>query len=301
MQVRDTLSRAGPEVRLLNDPSRVLGRYDLLRVLYDGRENSYRAVRASAPLPSLRYPVLIKQANEHGHALPVLLHDPGELAKALRYLRIRGHRLSELLVVEFCDTSSGTGIFRKYSAFIVGERILPRHLIFSRHWNAKRLGPMDPGQEREQREYLERNPHETWLRRLFKVAGIDYGRIDYGLLGDAPQVWEINTNPTVHRMTPRLTSAFEAIDCAPASDTTFPLRVDPALLRTLQREKTGQSLRLAVERTVDHLFSTRPARRVVRVIRLCLPNPWYPMPRPASDRELGGADTQASVRGVPAP
>jgi hypothetical protein len=44
----------------------------------------------------------------------------------------------DLLVVEFCDTSGPDGIYRKYSAFRVGSVILPRHLMFSRHWKIKK-------------------------------------------------------------------------------------------------------------------------------------------------------------------
>ena len=32
---------------------------------------------------------------------------------------------------------------------------------------------------------------------MFAIARIDYGRIDYGIVGGRPQVYEINTNPTV--------------------------------------------------------------------------------------------------------
>ena len=39
------------------------------------------------------------------------------------------------------------------------------------------------------------NPHEHELRRIFSTARIEYGRIDYALLGERIQVWEINTNP----------------------------------------------------------------------------------------------------------
>jgi hypothetical protein len=31
-------------------------------------------------------------------------------------------------------------------------------------------------------EFVEGNPHEAWLRRVFAVAGTDYGRMDYGVL-----------------------------------------------------------------------------------------------------------------------
>jgi len=46
---------------------------------------------------------------------------------------------------------------------------------------------------------MESNPHESWLRETFALARIDFGRIDYGLLDGVPQVWEINTNPTLAR------------------------------------------------------------------------------------------------------
>ena len=36
-------------------------------------------------------------------------------------------------------------------------------------------------------------------RRVFDLAGIDYGRIDYGVAGGVPQVWEINLNATLGR------------------------------------------------------------------------------------------------------
>ena len=44
---------------------------------------------------------------------------------------------------------------------------------------------------------MEENPHQDALREIFGLAGIDYGRMDYGLLDGKVQVWEINTNPTI--------------------------------------------------------------------------------------------------------
>jgi hypothetical protein len=45
--------------------------------------------------------------------------------------------------------------------------------------------------------YFEANPHAAWLRRVFEVARIEYGRVDYGVSGGVPQVWEINLTPTL--------------------------------------------------------------------------------------------------------
>jgi hypothetical protein len=44
-------------------------------------------------------------------------------------------------------------------------------------------------------EYVATNPHAAELARIFALARVDYGRVDYGLLENRIQVWEINTNP----------------------------------------------------------------------------------------------------------
>ena len=38
-----------------------------------------------------------------------------------------------------------------------------------------------------------------WVRRVFGLAQIDFGRIDFGTVGGQPQAYEINTNPMMER------------------------------------------------------------------------------------------------------
>src|SRR3546814_10272912 len=52
-----------------------------------------------------------------------------------------------LLITEFCDTQDDRGLYRKYSAFNVGGRIIPRHLHFSRSWQVKRSEERRVGKE----------------------------------------------------------------------------------------------------------------------------------------------------------
>ena len=100
-----------------------------------------------------------------------------------------------LLIEEFCDTRDASGLYRKYSAFAIGERIVPRHVFFSRDWLLK--APQLVAQElvAEELAYVRDNPHEAALREIFALARITYGRIDYALKDGRVQVWEINTNP----------------------------------------------------------------------------------------------------------
>jgi hypothetical protein len=117
------------------------------------------------------------------------------------------------------------GLYRKYGAFIIGNRVFPKSVQFSRHWVQKSQALKEPELLREEIEYVEQNPHEKVLREIFALARIEYGRMDYGILNDRVQVWEINTNPTIlhRRVGPnpraavaslnlnRVTSAFEAL------------------------------------------------------------------------------------------
>jgi len=214
-QLWDTLAASRPAVRCVNDPSAILSRFDLLQRLYDEGTNRFRAVRASeltGCLDALSYPVFVREEKEHTGNLTPLLQTPTALLRALRHLGRRGFYKKDLLVVEFCDTADDAGVYRKYSAFRLAGRIHPRHVLFSRHWNLKTTDLEDPGLQAERDEYLNTNPHEAQISRIFDLARYDFGRIDYSLLDGKLQVWEINSNPTVRRLTPRLTAGFEELD-----------------------------------------------------------------------------------------
>ena len=225
--VRDQLAAAGDGMRLLNHPTRSLRRFALLRELSEAGGNGFRAYRASEPLDGVRFPVFLRRADEHEGNVTGLLRDHREVDQAIVRALLSGVELDQVLIVEFCDTSQGSRRFRKYSAFRVGDRIIPRHLIFSEKWMLKLPDILDPAAIAEERGYLESNPHERELREIFDLAHIEYGRIDYGLLDDRLQVWEINTNPIVmlardryqrqhlpaqEFFAERIRSAFQAID-----------------------------------------------------------------------------------------
>jgi hypothetical protein len=195
--VCEQLARAGSAVRLVNHPVRTLRRYDLLRGLHASGANRFNIFRAAEPGQPWRYPVFLRQEGEHTGSLSKLISDPENLHKAVRALIMARFDPQDLLVVEFCDTKDESGLFRKYSAFRVGDRILPRHILFSRHWVLKDQDLLEPRHIEELKIYCGTNPHEHKLRTLFEFAGIEYGRIDYSMLDGAIQTWEINTNPLV--------------------------------------------------------------------------------------------------------
>jgi hypothetical protein len=193
--VCDQLTAGG--ARVLNHPARALGRKPLLDRLHQLGKNRYRAFRIDDAGAPWRFPVFVRQEKEHTGSLTRLLRSEVELRDALRILLMEGFDRRDLLVVELCDTADAGGIYRKYSAFLVGGRILPRHVLFSRGWMLKDVDLLDDDHRREIREYVGDNPHAHELAALFAEAGVEYGRIDYALLDGAIQVWEINTNPII--------------------------------------------------------------------------------------------------------
>lgn len=199
----ESLANAGCRIRLLNHPASSMRRYELLRALHErgiNRFNVYRLTEARWPE---RYPVFLRREDDHGGPISPLLQTRRELEEALHVLDRSGQVRDGVLVVEFCDTADAGGIYRKYGAFVVGDRVFPKSLQFSRHWVQKGSDLHDAELLREERAYVEGNPHEAPLREVFQLARIQYGRMDYALLDGRIQVWEINTNPTITTHGPR--------------------------------------------------------------------------------------------------
>jgi hypothetical protein len=275
LQCWEKLSEASSEITLINHPARVLRRYDLLMACFELKRSVHRVVRASQFFRCRNFPVFIRSEHEHTGSLTGLLQTPQQLALALARTLVHGHRLSDLIVVEYCDTADPSGVFRGYCAQIVGDRIIPQAQVHSRNWVTKWEGRLvDAERAREELEYVESNPHADWLRQTFELAKIQYGRIDYGLKDGVPEVWEINTNPLIVRPAawpPRtmtaeqrnlrapvvvrflreLQAALEAIDSTVDPNRTIRIRVSGRQRRKLEAEKQLR-LRLRARKTAIH-------------------------------------------------
>jgi len=272
----DAIARSGG--RALNHPSRVVERYELLRSLNATGANRFRAARVSEYEGGLRFPVFVREENEHSGSLTRLLRGESELRVALAYLRLRGFAAEELLIVEFCDTADSQGRFRKYSAYFLDGEVLPRHLHVSSDWVAKSADSLlDETFAAEEVRYIVENPHESYLRHVFHSARIEYGRADYGMLGDEPQIWEINTAPTIstsahpRRRTPellrfralerpgqahfheRFRRALEAIDSQPETKAEVPLPIPSDLVARWRAELRDQARRTRRRRMLSRL------------------------------------------------
>lgn len=237
----DALHNSGAPLRLLNHPLRVMRRYELLRTLHDAGINDfdvYRLTEARRP----RFPVFLRPANDHSGPRSALLADERALDDAVEELIARGKCREDWIIEEFCDTRDQQGYYRKYGAFCVGGKIIPRHLQSSTEWVVKRNSrDVRADTAALEREYLETNPHEAQLKKIFALANIDYGRMDYTLQDGRIRVFEINTNPAIltigpspdplragvkERFAEQLLPALAALDSCSSRDT-VPIRFDP--------------------------------------------------------------------------
>jgi hypothetical protein len=148
-----------------------------------------------------RYPVFLRGENDHCGSISELIHDAISLDSYLKktLAESESNRASEsILIVEFCAEPDDNGNFVKYGAYRVGDFIIPAHRLESAHWCVK-YSLINEAVAKANLEYAQSNPHAHILMDIFEIAGIDYGRVDYGFFNGHIQVYEINTNPSLPR------------------------------------------------------------------------------------------------------
>lgn len=206
-QVARILTARVPGARIYNDPVKVLQRLPLLQALHKAGINDFTAIRLEGDARPARYPVFIRL--EDGFAGPetALIHDAAAFDAALAELDRRALPRRGRIAIGYAAEPGPDGLFRKYGAFNFSGRIVPYHLQRNDSWVVKRHLTRDGGVVRsqtdyhaagavdEERQFLQDNPHADVLARAFAIAGIDYGRADYGIVGGRVQIYEINTNP----------------------------------------------------------------------------------------------------------
>lgn len=197
-------SLAAAGLPVLNDPARVKTRFALLRALHEAGINQFNAYRVDEGLRPVRYPVFLRRAAGHGRPLSDLLESWQALERARDAALAQGVPESSLLIVEYAAEPVLPGVFRRLALSRIGTQLLPHVCVHDDHWLVKygQLGCATPELYADEQRILRDNPYAEPLRRAFEIAGIEYGRADFGLVGGRVQIYEINTNPTLKRGLP---------------------------------------------------------------------------------------------------
>lgn len=231
--------------RVLNDPATVAQRYSLLRRLHRSGFNRFNVWSVEAEEWPDRYPVFLRTQSAHRGALSDLLHDRASLERAIDAALAKGRPRRELMIVEYCAEPIRENLFRKLAAYRVGSTMIATLCVHQSKWVAKDGERGIAGQELYDDEYriIEENRHGEELRAAFEAGGIEFGRADFGLVGGRPQVYEINTNPTIvvirkhpfpiriaasRMFEEKFAAALRAIDTAPGGP---PIKMKGTVLR----------------------------------------------------------------------
>jgi len=291
----DAHAAAAPRSPRLNDPRRTLLRFELLQRLCEEGLNRFRVYRIDQADEVARFPVFIRHIHRHNGPATRLVHSPEELGRLITALRIRGRRMRDHMIVEYCDVSGPDGLFRKYAAFKVGRHIIPSHVFASPNWIVKSVRN-EPTEESVQEglRFQHENPHGAWLAKVFDIAGIDYGRVDYGVAAGVPQVWEINLNATLGRaegqsrhanLAPalkalrdsgrdifhaQLRAAFLELDLYAAADR-LEVTIDGALQARVRREADELQRRQRVAGWLRRLYDAPLLNRPIRTLYSLMP------------------------------
>lgn len=195
-EIAKGLRKADPTVRIVNEPNRVLGRYALLRRLYESGLNSFNVWRLDEERLPDQYPVFIRREQDAFGAESPLLRDEAELRAEIVRLQVAGKGLTGRIAVQFRESVAANGLYRKYGAFNFRGRVVPQHLIVSDQWMVKRGNtPMTSELVAEEERFVFDNPHAAHLAKVFALAGVDFGRADYCVADGRVEIFEINTNP----------------------------------------------------------------------------------------------------------
>ncbi len=254
------INNAGPAYRAINDPARMANRRSLLRALYAENCNDFNAYSLTERRLPERWPVFLRREFDHAQPLTGLLRDRSELDAAVKKLVWAGEPEDGLLVVEYCAQPVSGKLFRKLSSYRVGDQTFFYNTVHEENWLVK-YGTINSATNalyEDEQSMLHGNAYAKEISRAFDIAGIDYGRADFGLVNGRVQVYEINTNPTtrppqdhpnpVRSETQRLAwekycAALNALDTTDPAADEAPVFEHPGLIRL--RTDGGIDIRVA--------------------------------------------------------
>ena len=136
---------------------------------------------------------------DHGLRWPLLLRSPG-FQTGRHFVRVERPELlpravdelpgQALLAMQFIDTSSSDGWFRKYRVMTIGGTLYPLHLAISRNWKVHYFSAQmaDHPKHRAEEEVFLRDmkgalgqPAIRALEQIQETLGLDYGGCDFAL------------------------------------------------------------------------------------------------------------------------
>ena len=188
-------------VRVLNNPARVRMRYDLLHYLHKVGWNPYQVWRATSvpELPAEVFPVFLKSEGAHSAPLGGLLASQAELEAQIEHIKVMGVPLHHILVTQFIDAPIREGVWQRNTHFCVDNKVFASLPVIEDSPFVKH-GRHGLAQAEDYDRVIAQSYDDKYtsdITKVFTMANIGYGRVDYVVVNDKPVIFEINTNPTL--------------------------------------------------------------------------------------------------------
>jgi hypothetical protein len=210
-RIWQAILEGGKRHRPFNHPVRALRRFALLRRLHAEGLNSFDIWRGDERRAPMRFPLIVRSINDRDGPYGGPIHHRRQLDAAIESWIDRGRDPEHLLIIEFCNTKDADGLYRRYTAYVVGEQIFHWRMYCSRNWIVREQGldELKPDFDvdalmAEEHAFAAGTQHVEKLRRIAAIAQLGVGRIDYGFENGRLVVWEINWSPLAHELPPAM-------------------------------------------------------------------------------------------------
>ena len=143
----------------------------------------------------LEYPLIIRRDGVHKGQDVFLVQTPEEARKLIEERREDDQQSNFNLAVEFLDTCWRDGYYRKRRSYIIGQQILPRHSLLSKHWlvNLANLTANAQSVQEDQAFLRDGEENAAEVLKAARLTGSDIVALDYTQDADGRYVfWEAN-------------------------------------------------------------------------------------------------------------
>lgn len=191
------INAAGTGFKALNDPAKAKNRLGILRALHGAGINDFNAYLADeAPLPA-KFPVFLRNLSVSLPPVTDLIYSQSELEIAIEKLAQAGEPLDDLIVIEYRAEPYMEDYFVKLSAYRIDDQYMLDLFLYDQKWYVKygEVDTMPPNSAEIEAKLLRENKWMDEAKTVFDLAQIEYGRVDFSLVDNRPQFYEINFHP----------------------------------------------------------------------------------------------------------
>lgn len=275
-EIARALQAHDPRIRILNDPASVHERYAMLRELRRAGINDFDVTRLEGGDRPTQFPVFIRCEDDNKAPDTGLLHSAEEVEKAIEDLRLKGVPLKRRIAVGYSAEPAADGDYRKYGMIVIGQHVIPQHVLRSPDWYVKRhRSKHDAAFHAERLRFHKEVPHRETMLEVMRLARMDYGRIDFGVVNGRVQVYEINSNPKMggwqipanpdaaerrRGLNAAVGEALKEIEATPTSGGTIRVNRPKVRFQTLRRAPLNEWLEFNTHKFLANFTPTKPRK-----------------------------------------